>query len=35
VFYSLIAAQHRPIIEPEAVSFNLGEEKLLTMETPA
>ena len=35
VFYSLIAAQHRPIMEPEAVTFNLKEEKLLPMETPA
>lgn len=35
VFYSLIAAQHQPIMEPEAVTFNLEEEKLLTMETPA
>ncbi|MDF0674770.1 MAG: efflux RND transporter permease subunit [Nitrospira sp.] len=35
VFYSLIAAQHRPILEPEAASFNLEEEKLLPMETPA
>jgi multidrug efflux pump len=35
VFYSLIAAQHRPIMEPEAVTFNLKEEKLLPMETTA
>jgi multidrug efflux pump len=35
VFYSLIAAQHRPIMEPEAVTFNLKEQKLLPMETPA